>query len=147
MNNRLTNSNAAFAILSATLSVADMVGRIAPTPDRTVEKGSPVRGTGGNSHRYSVLAFDSHIERQAEPEAHIDDLLLRLHAAQDAIRGLVEEGLVEEPQSVPARLSLYVRTAESVVGLDISSAQLRAIGEFGAHLGVEVDTDCEDLIE
>jgi hypothetical protein len=147
MDNQLTRSNASFTILSGTLSVEEMVGRVALTPDRTVEKGSPVKGTGGNSHRYSVVSFKSRIERQAQPEAHIDDLLLRLDPARDAIRRLVEERLAEEPESVPARLSLYVRSSRSVVGLSVSSAQIKAIGELGAHLDVEVDTDCEDLSE
>jgi hypothetical protein len=113
------------------------------TPDRTAEKGSPVNGTGGGIHRYSAVSFRSRIDHHAEPAAHIDDLLLRLSPARDAIRRLVEQRLAEEPQSVPARLSLYVKSSRSVVGLDVTSAQLTAIGQLGARFGVEVDTDCE----
>ncbi len=99
---------------------------------------------GGGIHRYSAMSFRSRTDCHADPGAHIDDLLLRLSPARDAIRRVVEQRLAEEPQSVPARLSLYVKSSRSVVGLDGTNAQLTAIGELGAHFGVEVDTDCED---
>lgn len=140
-------SNAAFTILSSTLSVDEMVQAIGLTPDRTVDKGSPIKGTRGGVYRYNAVSFNSHIAHHGDPGAHIDDLLLRLSPAQEAIRGLVEQRLVEEPQSVPARLSLYVESSRSVVGLDVTHAQLTAIGELGAHFGVEVDTDCEPVDE
>lgn len=144
MDNNITErSYVTFTITSSTHSVDELVRAIGLIPDRTVEKGSPVRGTRGNVHRYSAVSFRSRIDHHAEPGAHIDELLLRLSPARDAIRGLVEQRLAEEPQSVPARLSLYIKSSRSMVGLDVTSAQLTAIGELGARLGVEVDTDCE----
>jgi hypothetical protein len=145
MDSQPTNrANATFTILSSTLSVDEMVRAVSLTPDRSVEKGSPVKGTGGGIHRYSAVSFRSRTDCHADPGAHIDDLLLRLSPAGDAIRRLVEQRLADEPQSVPARLSLYVKSSRSVVGLDVTSAQLTAIGELGAYFGVEVDTDSED---
>jgi hypothetical protein len=145
MNSKLTKrSHATLTILSSTLSVDEMTRAIALTPDRTVEKGSPVKGKGGNVHRYSGVSFESRSDRQAGPEAHIDDLLVRLSPARDAIRRLADGTHAAGTRGVPVRLSLYVESSRSVVGLDVSSAQLTAIGELGAHFGVEVDTDCED---
>lgn len=144
MDKQITRrSNASFTTLSSTLSVDELTRAIALTPDKTAERGTPVKGAGGGLHRYSVVSFKSRVDRQADPEAHIDDLLLRLGPARDAIRKLTEQRLAEEPQSVPARLSLYVESSASVVGLDVPSRQLKAIWELGAHFGVEVDTDCE----
>jgi hypothetical protein len=138
----MKRSRATLTILSRTLSADDVVRAIASTPDRIVEKGSPVKGKGGNVHRYSVVEFESHLEPEAEPSAHIDELLLRLSPAKEAIRALADPTSAPGSRGVPVRLSLYIESPRKMLGIDMSAEQLTAIGEFGAHFGVEVDTDC-----
>ena len=142
MDNQITKRcRATLTILSRTLKVDELVRAIALTPDRIVEKGSPITGKGGNVHRYSVVEFESHLDAEAEPSAHIDELLLRLSPTKEAIRALAEPNCAPGARGVPVRLSLYIESPRKMLGIDLSAEQLTAIGEFGAHLGVEVDTD------
>jgi hypothetical protein len=145
MDNKTTKqSHATLTIISATLSVDELVQAIGLTPDRTVEKGTQVKGKGGGVHRYSAASFESRPDRQAPPPEHIDDLLIRLSPAKEAILKLADGAHAPGSRGVPVRLSVYIfESAPRMVGLDLSAAQLMAIGEFGAHFGVVVDTDCE----
>jgi Domain of unknown function (DUF4279) len=138
-------SRATLTILSRTLTADELVRAIGVTPDRVVEKGSPVKGTSGGVHRYSVVAFESHLDADAEPSTHLDELLLRLSPIREAIRALADPGCAPGARDVPVRLSLYIESPRRMLGIDLSAERLAAIGEFGAHLGVEVDTDCVSL--
>lgn len=143
MNSKLAKrSHATLTILSSTLSADELVRTIGVTPDRIVEKGSPVKGRGGGVHRYSVVAFESRPDRQADPPDHIDELLLRLGPAKEAIQALAGPARAPGSRGVPVRLSLYIESPRRMLGIDMSAEQLTAIGEFGAHFGVELDTDC-----
>lgn len=139
----MRRSRATLTILSATLSADELVKAIALTPDGIVERGSPVSGSSGNLHRFSVVSFESHLDPQADPFAHVDELLQRLAPARDAIRALAGSARPAESRDVPVRLSLHVESTHRMLGLDLSAEQLAVIAKLGAHLGVSVDTDLE----
>jgi Domain of unknown function (DUF4279) len=146
MDNQLvTHSRATLTILSRLHSTDEIVRALGLTPDRIVEKDTPVQGKGGNVHRYNVVEFESHVDAEAEPSAHVDNLLLRLSPAKETIRAFAEPARAPGGRGVPVRFSLYIESARQMFGIDMSAEQLRAIGECGAHLGVEVDTDCASV--
>jgi Domain of unknown function (DUF4279) len=141
----IKSSRASLAILSPTLSVDEIVRAVALIPDWSAEKGTPIPGEAGNRHRYTAVAFESHLDAEADPAAHIDDLLSRVMPAKKAISALADATRAPGARGVPVRLSLYVESSRRMLGIDVSANQLAAMRELGAHFGVEVDTDCEAI--
>jgi hypothetical protein len=139
----MKRTRATLAVLSTKLSADELAKAIASTPSWSVEKGTPVSKGARTLRRYSCVAFESALDSDADPSAHIDELLARLAPAQDAIRRLAGSPMSSDSRGVPVRVTLNIESSHEMFGFDLSSAQLTAIGELGAHLGVELDFDLE----
>jgi hypothetical protein len=147
MDHPFRRTRATLTILSPALSVDDIAQKLGLHPDWSVEKGTPVTRTASEVHRYTAVSFESRLDEEAEPSAHIEDLLLRLTPVKDAIRSLAGPAPGPGTRGAPVRLSLHIESSRSMLGIDISADQLAAIAELGAYWGVEVTCDLDDAAE
>lgn len=107
-------------------------------PDRSWDKGTP-RGRDGSTHRYSGISFSSRVDRAAEPDLHMQDLLDRLKPVASAVRTFAKQASEADPETTAVRFWVdYERTSDER-GIDLRQDQVLAIAELGAALGVNVD--------
>lgn len=147
MNNKMTRSYATLSVYSRTLSAQELIELIPVQPDRSWQKGTPNTRQGRDPrhvHRLSGLSFRSRLDRSADPNAHLDDLLHLISTGKDALREFAERARVEDPETkTPLYVRLVVETTRGEIGFDFSDELLKAISDLGAHLGVELEFDDE----
>jgi hypothetical protein len=135
----MTQSRATLTILSEDLSVNEVSDTIGESPDWSVEKGTAIKGEPGNVHRYTAVGFESRVDSDAPPAAHVEDVLARVEPAKEAIRRLAGRRRASGSRGVPVKLSVHLESSRLMTGLEFSDSQLSAIADFGAHLGIAVD--------
>jgi hypothetical protein len=148
MDNKIEKwSLATLNVYSRILSVQELEQLVPFPPDRSRQKGTQRGRQPGNVYPHSVLAFESHIDQSAKPQAHLEDLLSRLSPASDALRAFVQRARSDDFQPpakgrewVPVRVSLVEESSDGHMGVEIDPDQLRAIADMGAVLGVELET-------
>jgi hypothetical protein len=149
-NNTEKRSLATLNVYSRILSVQELEQLVPFPPDWSRQKGTPRGRQPGNVHPHSVVAFESHIDRSAKPQAHLEDLLSRLSPASGELRAFVQRARSEDSgpakgrKWVPVRLSLDAESSDGHMGVEIYANQLKAIADMGAVLGVELKTCDED---
>ncbi len=154
MDNKVERrSLATLNVYSRILSVQELEQLVPFPPDQSRQKGTPRGRQPGNVHPHSVLAFESHIDRSASPQAHLEDLLSRLSPASHALYAFVQRARSDDFQPVkgrkwvPVRFSLDAESSDGHMGVEISADQLKAIADMGAMFGVELETcdkdDCD----
>ncbi len=140
-------SRATLCVYSRVLSVQDLEQLVPFSPDWSRQMGTQRGRQPGNVHPHNVLAFESHIDRSASPQAHLEDLLSRLSPATDALRAFVQQARLEDFQPLvrgrkraPIRISIDAESSDGHMGVEIAPDQLRAIADMGAVFGVELET-------
>jgi hypothetical protein len=155
MDNKVEKrSRATLCIYSRILSVQELEQLVPFPPDGSRQQGTQMGRQPGNVYPHSVLSFESHIDRSASPQAHLEDLLGRLSPATDALRAFVQRAQLDDVQPrakgrkwIPVRISLHAESSDGHMGVEIAPDQLKAIEDMGAVLDVELETcDYEDWV-
>jgi len=139
-NHEADDASGELVVLSTTESAENLAAAIGIPPDQAWDRGQP-RRTRGLVHKFSAVTYASRAPRTARPEAHLDDLLVRLAPAKDRIAALASRLRDQDGRPDPIRLWVTHFTSNGSPGYDFSPEQIRLLAEMDVWLGVSIDVD------
>lgn len=128
-----------FVVLSTHRSPRVLVDSVGLPSDRSWQRGDRKGPRSSAIHKFSGIAYQSQLPREAPVKQQVDALVQRLTPFREELSMLARDIAEEEGRDDRVRVWITRQVATGNAGFDISVDHARFFGDIGANIAISID--------